>query len=94
LRKATLVSAEYLNHRYGHPIETMLQMASIPVEELASRLRISLHEVWIERRLNVVLQRIPRTRPVSLRRAARHAIAAPRTFVSIVGSTRRPRPLA
>jgi hypothetical protein len=51
LRKATLVSAQYLLAAYGNPIETMLQMASLPVEELAARLRISLHEAWIERRL-------------------------------------------
>jgi hypothetical protein len=51
LRKATLVSAQYLTAAYGHPIETMLQMAAIPIEELALRLKITLHEAWIERRL-------------------------------------------
>jgi hypothetical protein len=78
LRKATLVSAEYLKARYGHPIETMLQMASIPVEELAARLQISLHEAWIERRLLLAM-----AAPYLVPRMPSTAVVVPTTGVDI-----------
>jgi hypothetical protein len=78
LRKATLISAEYLKARYGHPIETMLQMANIPVEELAARLKISLHEAWIERRLLLAM-----AAPYLVPRMPSTAVVVPMTGVDV-----------
>jgi hypothetical protein len=50
VNRRTVVGADFLLRRYGNPIERLLQLATMGVDELASRLGVSKFEAWCEQR--------------------------------------------